>query len=121
MDVTTLLLRYVPHKQIGWEEIGEDFLRFQLVKTPWFNLYLHRLQALTLHPHCHDHPWNFVSLILKGGYWEYHGYDWQWVGPGALLYRPAEWKHNVVTEGVCWSLVLTGAKRRPWGFVEDCR
>src|SRR5882672_9952016 len=103
-------------KQIGWEEIGEDFIRYTLVHTPWITAYLHRLEALTAHPECHDHPWSFIAVILKGGYNEYHNGQWTWRGPGSLLYRPATWTHNVVTKGVSWSVIITGPKNREWEF-----
>jgi hypothetical protein len=117
--ITKLLKKLIPHKQIGWEEIGEDFIRFQLLKTPWFNLYLHRLWAPQAHPECHDHPWWFYTIVLKNGYFEYQAGDkvWYYRLPGAFLYRPANFSHNVITPwGVCWSLVLTGPKVREWGF-----
>lgn len=115
-----LLRRLLPFKDIGWEEIGEEFTRFQLVKTPWFNIYLHHLKALVEHPHCHDHPWSFVTVLLKGGYSEFDGTVWTWRRAGSVLYRRAEHRHNVVTKGVSWSLIVTGPKRRAWGFREEC-
>ncbi len=124
MTVFQALRRILPFKDIGWEEIGEEFTRFQLVKTRWFNVYLHRLLALQKHPHCHDHPWTFVAVLLKGGYWECRGGPtgnvWTWQKPGSVLYRPAEFRHTVVTNGVSWSLIFTGPKRREWGFREEC-
>lgn len=114
--ITPLLCKVLPHDEIGWKDIGEEFTRFTLLKTPWFRVYLHRLKALTQHPECHDHPWAFVTFLLWGGYWEYHAPDWTWRRPGSVLYRPAEWTHNVVTDGVSWSLVVTGAKKRRWSF-----
>ena len=118
--ITKLLRRFVPFKDIGWTEIGEEFTRFQLVKTPWFNVYLHRLLAPNPHPQCHDHPWWFVAVLLRGGYWEYHDGLWRWQSAGKVLYRPAEWSHNVVTVGVSWSVILTGPKSRDWGFNDFC-
>lgn len=115
-----LLRIYVPFKEIGWWDIGEEFTRFQLVKTPWFNIYLHRLKALTYHTHCHDHPWTFLAILLRGGYWEYHVDKATWRRPGSVLYRPAEFRHNVITKGVSWSLIITGPRRREWGFRDTC-
>lgn len=122
--MTRFLRWLLPYKDIGWTEIGEEFTRFQLVKTRWGNVYLHRLWCPNTHPNCHDHPWSFWTLLLKGGYLEFHvdsdlQDDGIWVRrkPGQFLYRPAEWSHNVVTPfGVSWSLVLTGPKEREWGF-----
>lgn len=111
------LRRTFSHKEIGWAEIGEKFTRYQLLKTRWFNLYLHQLWAPEWHPKCHNHPWSFVALLLKGGYFEQVGNKVWWRMPGSILYRPAEFTHNVVTDNaVSWSLILTGPKKNDWGF-----
>lgn len=39
------LRRFLPHKEIGWQDIGEVFYRYQLLKTKWVNVYLHQLDA----------------------------------------------------------------------------
>jgi hypothetical protein len=119
--VEKLLRRFVPHKEIGWEAIGEKFTRFQLIKTKWFNVYLHKLIAPNWHPHCHDHPWSFVALLLRSGYLEQVGEKVFRRRIGSFLYRPATFVHNVITPfGTSWSLIFTTGKQRDWGFVE-CR
>lgn len=42
-----------------------------------------------------------------------------WYGPWSLLRRGARWTHRVELPAgkFCWSLVLTGAKERDWGFI----
>src|SRR4051794_33224135 len=66
----------------------------------------------------HNHPWEFWSLILWGGYWEHVPADQRdpsgptvrtWYGPGRLLRRPAAWRHRVeLPEGRrCWTLIWT--------------
>ncbi len=115
-----LLRKVFPHREIGWEDIGEKFTRFTLLYTPWFRLYLHKLEAPRAHLSCHDHPWNFIALLLSGGYWELQDHSWCWRRPGNILLRPARTRHNVVTNGVSWSVILTGRKFRSWGLTEDC-
>jgi len=127
------LRRHVRYEEIGWKEIGEHFTRFVLAKTPWFNIYLHRLDARTWHPECHDHPWGFVAILLKNGYLERaEEYEWDEMGvgggprcvirehrrrPGSILFRPATFLHNVITPyGVSWSIIFTTRKTRDWGF-----
>lgn len=107
-------------RQIGWKDIGEDFIRYTLLHAPFFTVYLHRLNAPNPHPECHDHPWNFLAVVLLGGYNEYHNGVWIWRGPGSILFRPATFRHNVVTRGVSWSVILTGKKFRGWGFTSTC-
>ena len=113
-----LLRRFLPYKEIGWQDIGEVFYRYTLVKSPWFNLYLHVLDAPNWHPvGCHDHPWWFWTLLLKNGYVERTSGLVVTRMPGELLYRPASHLHDVITShGTSWSLVLTGPKSRTWGF-----
>lgn len=36
---------------------------------PWFGARIHHIRSSDSQ-HFHDHPWNFFSLILWGGYWE---------------------------------------------------
>lgn len=121
----SLLRRWFPFKEIGWEEIQEKFTRFQLLKTRWGNVYLHKLDAPIKHPHCHSHPWHFVAIVLSGGYWESMNGKTKWRAPGSILWRPAETKHNVVTKGTNWSIVITTAKVRDWGIIteedDNCR
>jgi len=113
-----LLRRIVPYKEIGWQDIGEVFYRYTFIKSRWFNLYLHVLDAPSWHPvGCHDHPWWFITLLLSGGYLEYNGKKLSHRYPGMVLYRPAKHAHDVTTPyGTSWSSVLTGPKERTWGF-----
>lgn len=93
----------------------------------------------------HDHPWAFITLILKGGYWEeitrtfvrhvlpmrrgeafvrygntdvVTGVVRRWNGPGQIHYRPAEHTHRIdaLPNGNCWTLVFRYPKTRSWGF-----
>lgn len=52
----------------------------------------------------HDHPWPYISIILKGGYFEhtprfesgiYVGDDMKWYGPGSILFRKANSWHSL--------------------------
>jgi hypothetical protein len=113
------LRRWCHVKEIGWEEIGEKFTRFQLLKLPWLNVYLHRLEAPNPHPYCHDHPWHFWAFVLKGGYWETLPHGNFWRGPGSILFRPARTRHNVLTPGVNWSLIFTSGRVRQWRFITE--
>ena len=116
-----LLRRFVSFKEIGWTEIGEKFTRYKLIDTRFGSLYLHQLYAPNWHPHCHDHPWSFVTLLLKRGYLEEHNGELVTHKPWKILYRAAEFSHNVVTPtGTSWSLVAVGPKRREWGYNDFC-
>lgn len=122
-----------PHFIIG----GADdpyLLRWYLIpRNPFFNIYLHKFLRDDDDRALHDHPWWFVSLILKGGYSEVVGtVDWQghrterriYRAAGNLVFRPATHRHRVVLwrdqvaykPKPCWTLIVTGRKKRTWGF-----
>lgn len=111
--IVTLLKR----KEIGWTEIGETFTRFVVIECRLFSIFVHRVAAERWHPKCHDHPWSFVTFVLRGGYEErlLNGTT-KWRGAGSILFRRAEFAHN--TRGSWLSVVFAGPKRRKWKFVE---
>ena len=72
----------------------------------------------------HDHPWRFWTFCLWGGYTEIVRRDdgstyTHLVLPGTLHHRPLEFTHTVLHlhRRRAVTLVLTGPKRRSWGFV----
>jgi hypothetical protein len=79
----------------------------------------------------HDHPWAYVTVILKGGYVEVTpefdgqgqvvGEQRTWRGPGSILRRKANtWHRLEVAEGESvWTLFSTGRKTNGWGFLVD--
>lgn len=106
-----------PKKIITREDGTPYLIRTYLIKTKLFQVVIHKI--LQSDYDClHDHPWNFLSIILKGGYWEgttpeqvIKGNEllffqqkygraiyYRWFGPGSILYRRAEWKHSLKLE-----------------------
>ena len=94
-----------------------------------FNVFLHKF--LKSDPDAqHDHPWNYITIIVKGGYWEYvltydergriNGETKIWRGAGHIRRCQAESYHRIEVEpGVdCWTIFIPGIKRRDWGFIE---
>lgn len=93
----------------------------------------------------HDHPWNFVSIILTTGYYEWqeapfdYNYPDQEKGkreileiekygnkkvfkrlykPGSILFRKSTDTHRVelIDGKTAWTIVFTGPRLRKWGF-----
>lgn len=65
----------------------------------------------------HDHPWDFLSVIMSGRYIERTPDGEQEWGAGSVLARRAEDLHRLtLPDGPVWTLVVTGATRRRWGF-----
>jgi hypothetical protein len=125
----------LPSKDIG-DGAGQVFFRrYAILKTPIVSVYLHQFFRSD-HDRClHDHPWPFVSVILRGGYWEevfraaYRDdliaaglvpgpVERHWRAPGRFLFRSAATSHRIVLEPSTrpWSLVIVGRRVRDWGF-----
>lgn len=90
---------------------------------------LHHILRSDTGRHPHDHPWSFVTVILRGGYYEMlfdeHGVctSTTWHGPGSILFRRANTWHRLIVpldEGKeCWTLFITGPWKQTWGFLVD--
>lgn len=93
------------------------------VSTPTQQRWLTRL--LSGQPHqVIEVPWNFVSIILSGSYFEETpGAQTRRRRAGQIAFRRATQIHRVTlptaedgTEKPCTSVVITGPWLRPWGF-----
>lgn len=109
--------------KVKWAQtIGPDecpmMLRWVL-ESPWFSLRLHHFLRPDDMRSLHDHPWWFVTLVLRGRYIDRAEIDGTAVEdhlrPGSVRFRPSHHRHAVDTAG-CWTLVLTGRINRRWGF-----
>jgi len=92
-----------------------------------FNITLHKILVSDLDD-LHDHPWNYATLIIKGGYWEHTPKGKFWRGPGHFRYRSSSDLHRLElakdSEGneiPCWSLFYMGKKQNNgiWGFIRN--
>jgi hypothetical protein len=72
----------------------------------------------------HDHPFNYLTIILRGYYWERRFDDRGRClnvtlhGPGAILWRPSKsWHMLELYQGPVTTLFITGRKANGvWGF-----
>jgi hypothetical protein len=85
-----------------------------------FNVFIHRF--LKSDPDdLHDHPWPYMTIILRGGYWEYtrNCSVPQWKSAGQIRFGHSTDYHRIQLEpGVdCWTLFCPGPKVRDWGFL----
>lgn len=82
-----------------------------------FSLRLHRWRASDDERAFHDHPWWFLTLVLRGGYVDVSPSGEDRLRPGSWRFRPALHRHTVrVDPGGAWTLMLTGPDLRRWGF-----
>lgn len=97
----------------------------------WKNrLYLHVFYASDSDPDPHDHPADFTTVVLRGGYrdetWEADVVAGQHVrrrvsapvlGVGSVAHRRAEHIHRVHLLGdKAWTAVIFGPRKRTWYF-----
>lgn len=101
---------------IGREEDGTVYLtRYTLFGCKYFTIKVHHIMKSD-YDCLHDHPWTFISLLLKGSYIEHTEKGSKKYKAGNLLYRPAPYKHRLEIDKPVWSLVITFRKKREWGF-----
>jgi len=117
------------------EEDDPYLLRwFVIPRNRFFNIYLHKFCRSDDDRALHDHPWAFnCSILLKGSYVEHVFFDnnHQELGTkklfrnrGSLYFRAGAAPHRVELfpdvvshkAAPCWTLFITGATVREWGF-----
>ncbi len=106
---------------IKWaESLGRPecpYIKRWVFSCPFFSLRLHHWLASDDQRHYHDHPWWYVTLILKGGYIDRSPKENIVLVAGDFAFRKATHQHTVeVAKGGCWSLLFTGPEKRVWGF-----
>lgn len=95
---------------------GETYLRrWNLINTKNFTIKLHHF-LLSDEDCMHDHPWDFVSIILKGYYYETTPTRCKVFKAGSILFRRASHIHRILIDKSAWSLVFTFKYKRHWGF-----
>lgn len=112
----------------GWMSGGPHFvigprylLRWYVIpRNPWLNVYLHQFLHDDEDRALHDHPWWFISVMLKGCYIEVVRDTAINRYAPSIAFRRATHAHRVVLpkDGFgsipCWTLVVTGRVVRDW-------
>jgi hypothetical protein len=77
-----------------------------------FNILIHKILKSDLGD-LHDHYWSYITIILKGGYWETNENGTFWRGPGYTGFRRAEDRHSLrIPEGKsAWTLLFVGPNK----------
>lgn len=93
--------------------------RWRLVHFKRFGVRVHCIERDDKDRELHDHPFDFVSIILKGGYIEHRPFGVSRVFKApSFVVRKAEDLHRLeLINGPTWTLVFRGALRREWGFM----
>lgn len=130
-------------KIITREDNTPYLIRYTIFTCKLFSIKIHKI--LISDDAClHDHPWSFISIILKGGYveeriikWNHFPFDSSYkikkcildhdnnrwglkhkrlYGPGSILFRKAKTTHRLQIYQTAWTLVITFKKIKSWGF-----
>jgi hypothetical protein len=120
-----LFIRLGRYRVIMDREDNEPYLERYYVflrDRTWFpfNVFIHKF--LKSDPDdLHDHPWPYMTIILRGGYWEWtkDSVTPQWKGAGQIRFGYSTDYHRIELEpGVdCWTMFVPGPKQRDWGFL----
>lgn len=126
--VTWVINKLFLVKTITSKEGNLHFKRWRFFACPWLRIYLHKICLPDYDAHMHDHPWNFISLILYGGYVEkysagpnyeniYHNTN----RPGKIIKRKRSDVHKIekLINNSNWSLVIAWGKYKIWGYRVD--
>lgn len=139
-------LHRVAHALRNWPRFdimknGTLYIRRYYV-APWhattpddpLSVKIHQIHTTDLDPHCHDHPWAFLSIVLRGCYWETntdgrerHVRWWNLKlvrrGRGLFGWRSEGVPDNHRITRLCrvptTTLVLNGRRRRVWGYYTE--
>ena len=77
-----------------------------------FNILIHKILKSDLGD-LHAHYWPYITIILKGGYWETNENGTFWRGPGYIGFRKASDRHSLkIPDGKpAWTLLLAGPNK----------
>jgi hypothetical protein len=120
--------RLIPDRRTGADYMHRYYLFLKDRHKFPFNVTLHKI-VRSDDPVFHDHPWPYITIILRGGYWEHTpiveldeivGETVIWRGPGSIIKRNSEELHWLELDekvGPATTLFLMGPQVREWGFV----
>ena len=124
--------RLIPDRRTGLDYMHRYYLF--LKDRNWFplNVTLHKI-VRSDDPIFHDHPWPYMTIVLKGGYWEHTPVfnddgklltEFQtWRGPGSIIKRGAGEYHWLELDGEepATTLFFMGPQQREWGFLVEAK
>jgi hypothetical protein len=89
-------------------------------RNKYFNIYLHNFLASD-DPIYHDHPWWSIGILVKGNYYEHRPKDGiderKYFRRFIPKFRGKNYRHWLeLHNGPVWSIFLTGAVKKSWGF-----
>lgn len=103
------------HDRVGLTEC--PYLERWIFDFKYFSIRLHKWVGSDDQRYAHDHGWWFWTFVLRGAYLNITNAATVIMHPGSLAFRTAVHQHKVLLlTKPCWTLLLTGAESREWGF-----
>jgi hypothetical protein len=148
--IVDLLIEWCKNHKRAYVIYGDSdrpyLMRYLVVKNPYVNVFIHKFLRSD-DPFPHDHPWNFWSYVVSGGYTEqrfdrakakhnHAEYTQYWTQsseirlPGSLAYRKFKDIHLVDLDRTYGldeldlaptTICVTGRRLQEWGFWLDDR
>ncbi len=130
------IINFITGRSDIWIDRRLYMLRWKFLPDWLPGFRIHKILISDDGPELHDHPFSFITFILKGGYYEhledgtrtYHG-------AGSVLIRPAKTMHRIELQRDCsvpgghnqcdgdelpaWTFVIRTRYFRDWGFLTD--
>ena len=112
-----------PPDQVLRHPNGDTYLRrWHLYRDPTGagNLYLHCFHTSDPQVTFHDHPWDWLTVVLDGHYREHRPdtyYDREAGDVGLAFSEQPHWIE--LLSHTAWTLFITGPKCREWGFLAN--
>lgn len=113
----------------GDDPLSVYLTRWRVIQTPLGGLYLHRYTSPDPRATLHDHPWGFLSIVLKGGYDELRIEvadierdqvpRWHKVRFFNRVRSTSAHSIRTLVDKPTWTLLLVGRRKRTWGYWED--
>lgn len=107
--------------QVRWAEpLGKKECPYAyrwVLNLGFFSIRVHQWIRSDDKRYFHDHPWSFLTVVLRGGYTDVSPTGRDVLTAGSIRYRRAQHQHYVdVPPGGALTLLVTTAPFRNWGF-----
>lgn len=106
---------------IRWNEplgiLNKPYMKRYVINLWLFSIRLHIWYAGDDTRYMHNHAFNFITIVLKGGYTDVTQEGSEWLPAGSIRYRQANHLHYVYKPlKPTITLLFCGKPKQKWGF-----
>ena len=108
-------------KEIKSKDGVLHFRRWEILKTRWGSIWIHGIYKEDQDPYLHNHPWDFISVVLFGKYLEKTEDKFITQSFGKINVRDGSKYHKIFklyTKSV-YTLFIVSNVKREWGYNKD--